>query len=138
MTASMGEQSAMTSSPKAIRSPLLRGLWFCLGLLAVVLGVIGIWLPGLPTTPFMILAAACFARSSDRMHHWLLSHKTFGPMIHDWQKRGAISKRAKKLSVLMMAAAFAMTLLLALPLWVVALQAAILMGVGYFILSRPD
>ena len=128
----------MTLQSKSSRGPVIRLLWFCLGVLALVLGIIGIWMPGLPTTPFVILAAAAFARSSDRMHDWLMRHKTFGPMIKDWQERGAISKRAKRLSVVMMAAAFALTLILGLPLWVVILQAVLLLGAATFILTRPD
>ena len=138
--AAMPQPKASSQSPLPARQrgKIARALWFCLGVLAVVLGVIGIWLPGLPTTPFIILAAACFARSSDRMHDWLMNHKTFGPMIRDWRERGAISKRAKRLAVLMMLAAWALSFVMGLPTWVLIAQALLLGGSATFILTRPS
>lgn len=90
------------------KNRLVRGLFFLLGLLFVGLGVIGIVLPGLPTTPFMLLATGCFAKSSAKFHHWLITHKTFGKFIVDWQERRVIPKRAKILSWTMMTASCAM------------------------------
>ena len=60
-----------------------------------MLGVIGVVVPGLPTTPFILLAAWAAARSSPRLHMWLLKHRLFGPMVRDWQHGGAVSRRAK-------------------------------------------
>jgi len=73
----------------------LRGFYLVLGLTFVGLGVVGAFLPVLPTTPFMILAAACFARSSTRLENWLLGHSRFGPLLRDWRARGAIPRPAK-------------------------------------------
>jgi uncharacterized membrane protein YbaN (DUF454 family) len=73
----------------------MRGLFLALGLVFVGIGFVGIVLPVLPTTPFLILAAACFARSSTRLEGWLLGHRRFGPILRDWRARGAIPWEAK-------------------------------------------
>lgn len=74
---------------------MLRALYLVLGLFFVAVGFIGIFLPVLPTVPFLILAAGCFARSSTRLEAWLLQHKTFGPLLREWRDKGAIPLRAK-------------------------------------------
>lgn len=70
------------------------------GVLCVTLGSIGIVLPGLPTTPFLLLAAACFARSSPRFHKKLLDNKVFGPVIRDWEENRTIPGKAKIIGLL--------------------------------------
>jgi uncharacterized membrane protein YbaN (DUF454 family) len=78
-------------------------LWTILGLLFLLLGGIGVVLPLLPTTPFVLLAAACFARSSPRMHRWLLESELFGPMLVSWEDNRCVSYKVKALSLFMMA-----------------------------------
>ena len=78
-------------------------LWTGLGLIFLLLGGIGVVLPLLPTTPFILLAAACFAKSSPRMHRWLLESELFGPILRDWEKNRCISYGVKWLSLSMMA-----------------------------------
>lgn len=73
------------------------------GVLSLGLGILGIFLPLLPTTPFVLLAAFCFSRSSTRCEAWLLDHPRFGPMIRDWRQHRAIPWRAKQLAWTMMA-----------------------------------
>ena len=73
----------------------MRSLYLGLGLICIALGFIGIFLPALPTTPFLILAAACFARSSPRLESWLLDHPRFGPALRAWRAHGTISFRTK-------------------------------------------
>src|SRR3546814_4941574 len=80
----------------------MRIFWFCFGLGATGLGIAGAILPLLPATPFFLLAAFGFARSSPRLHAWLTGHRRFGPLITDWQRHGAIARRAKVTAVAVM------------------------------------
>lgn len=74
---------------------MLRLLWLIGGILSLTLGTIGIFLPLLPTTPFILLAATCFAKSSQRFHKYLINNKYFGPIIEDWQEKRRIPYKAK-------------------------------------------
>ncbi|MCU0970058.1 MAG: YbaN family protein [Rubrivivax sp.] len=90
--------------PRALeRPPWQRALWSAAGGLALAAGVVGIFLPLLPTTPLVLLAAFCFSRGSARVERWLLDHPRFGPMIRDWRMTRAIPMRAKQLAWVMMA-----------------------------------
>ncbi|TBU96028.1 YbaN family protein [Stutzerimonas kirkiae] len=77
------------------RSPLLRYLLLALGWLSVALGVLGIFLPVLPTTPFLLLAAACFVRSSRRFYEWLVGHPRLGPWFRDYLEGNGIPLKGK-------------------------------------------
>lgn len=77
-------------------------LYRVLGFISLGLGIIGIFLPVVPTTPFVLLAAACFARSSERWHQWLLNNPTFGPMVRRWETDRCISLRTKTVALLSM------------------------------------
>ena len=114
-----------------------RSLWFAFGLIALGLGMLGIALPLLPTTPFVLLAAFAFARSSPRLHRWLLEHRLFGPLIRDWQRDGAISREAKISALLSMLGIFALSVFLGARSDVLWLQALVLLSAAAFILSRP-
>ncbi|EEE39220.1 membrane protein [Rhodobacteraceae bacterium KLH11] len=116
----------------------MQYLWAGLGLLSVALAMIGVVLPLLPTVPFLLLAAFFFARSSSRLHNWLLSHRTFGPMITDWQSSGAIRPAAKKAATVSVAAVFGLSILISVPEHVLIIQAIVLSGVMVFIWTRPN
>lgn len=115
-----------------------RGFWFVVGCLALALGAVGAVLPVMPTVPFLILAAFAFARSSQRFYRWLLDHPAFGPPIADWRAHGAIRRRVKWISTLSIAAAIIPAVVLALPLWLIVAEAAILSCVLVFIWTRPE
>ena len=115
-----------------------RFLWLLLGLGATGCGIVGAVLPLVPTTPFLLLAAFAFAKSSPRLHAWLTTHPQFGPLIENWQQHRAIGRGAKRTALLFMALALALSWLFAVPAWILAVQAAVLACVATFILTRPD
>ncbi len=117
--------------------PLARALGVSFGLLSLALGFIGIFVPLLPTTALMLLAAFCFARGSQRLHDWLVRHPRFGPPIEAWRRHGAISRGAKQLAVFTMLLVLLLSLALAVPWTVLGIQAAVLVAVAIFILTRP-
>lgn len=115
----------------------MRLIWLSCGLLALSLGFVGAFLPLLPTVPLLLLAAFFFAKSSERLHDWLLAHPVFGPPIDDWRRSGSISRRAKLLATLSIVVAFVVPAALGVGLTILAIQAAILVGVLTFIWTRP-
>jgi hypothetical protein len=106
------------------------------GLLAVGLGTAGIFLPLLPTTPFLLLAAACFFRSSPRLYNWLIAHKRFGRFIRQYREHHAISRRARlaTLSLLWGTLAFSGLVVLDAP-WARILLLAVGVGVSLHLLG---
>ena len=93
----MGRSSTAVSGNPLIRAGLLFSGWLCVGL-----GVAGIFLPLLPTTPFLLLSAACFARSSERFHSWLLEHPRLGPYIQGYLDGSGIPFKAKIYTLIVM------------------------------------
>lgn len=116
----------------------MRTLWMMFGLVSLALGVAGLFLPLLPTTPFLLLSAFAFSRSSPAIHAWLIGHRVFGPPIRDWEDKGAISRRAKISATVAIALTPVVTLLFAVPWWALAAQGLILAGVLVFIWTRPE
>jgi uncharacterized membrane protein YbaN (DUF454 family) len=115
----------------------MRAVFLTLGWVSVGLGVVGAVLPLLPTTPFLLLAAGCFARSSERVHGWLLEHPRLGPPIADWRAGGVIRRPAKIAAMAAIGLSFGASLALGVAPWVLAVQAACLLAVTAFILTRP-
>ena len=128
----------MRSCRDAAKGAVVRLIWLGLGGVFLAAGLVGVVLPVLPTTPFLLLAAGCFAKSSPRLHRWLLAHPTFGPPIRNWEENGAISRPAKRLAVGSMAAVFVLSAVLGLALPLLALQGVLIAAGSAFILTRPD
>jgi len=95
-----------------------RILLIMIGWLCVVLATLGVVLPLLPTTPFLLLAAWCFARSSPRFHHWLLHRSWFGSYLRHWQAHRALPKGAKPKAVALIVTTFAISIYFVPLLWV--------------------
>lgn len=86
-------------SPTPSSSRTVRWLLWLAGTLSLALGLIGVVLPGLPTTPFVLLAAACYAKASPRLHAWLLNHRFLGPMVRDWEAHRSLTRRTKTIAI---------------------------------------
>ena len=95
-------KSASLPERLPVRARLKRAMLVAAGLLSLLLGLLGAVLPGLPTTPFVLLAAACFAQASPRLHQWLVQHRWLGPMVRDWEAHHTLPLRIKWLACGMM------------------------------------
>jgi uncharacterized membrane protein YbaN (DUF454 family) len=115
-----------------------RLLWNAAGLIMLGIGIVGIFVPVLPTVVFLLMAAFCFARGSERLHGWLMNHPRLGPPIHDWQRNGAIRRPAKRMAILAIGLSFILAAGIGAAPWVLGLQALVLGGVSAFILTRPE
>lgn len=87
---------------KRVLGAPLRWLLWAAGSLSLILGLIGVVLPGLPTTPFILLAAACYAKASPRLHAYLLNHQLTGPLLRDWETHRSLTRRTKTIAVVSM------------------------------------
>lgn len=109
------------------------------GLAFTALGVIGAFLPLMPTTVFLILAAGCFGKSSPKLEAWLVNHPRFGPSVRAWRANKAIPRKAKIAACMGMAGGMAIFLAAARPkLWLGLLVGAIMVGCAAFVVSRPE
>jgi len=115
-----------------------RALWLIFGLLMTGLAIAGAVLPLLPTTPFLLLAAYGFARSSRRLHNWLLNHRQFGPLIRNWRDHGAIDRGSKIMALIVMVLALGLSWFMGLGWQILLTQAVVLSASAAFILSRPS
>lgn len=115
----------------------MRIFLIILGITSLILGVIGILLPLLPTTPFILLSAFCFAQSSDRLHNWLIQHSYFGPTIHDWKQNGSISNKNKFYALVMIILTILLGVFIQLSPAILVIQIGVLSIVSLFILTRP-
>lgn len=97
------------------RSQFSRIFWFSLGLVSMTLGLIGIPVPGLPTTPFMILAAACFAKSSQRFYDWIINNRMFGEHVRNYREGNGIPKKSKPMILATMWTFVLFAVLIAIP-----------------------
>ena len=115
----------------------MRWLLIVVGWLFVATGVVGIVLPGLPTTPFLLLAAFCFSKGSERVHDWLVAHPRLGTPIREWREHGAISRRAKVAAGIAMVLAIVAAAAFGAPRNILLLQAGVMVFVALFIFTRP-
>jgi|TARA_A100001391_G_scaffold201457_1_gene188512 uncharacterized membrane protein YbaN (DUF454 family) len=113
-------------------------LYLALGWLSVGLGIVGAFLPILPTTPFMLLAAWLFSKGSPRLHAWIYNHPHFGPSIRHWNEHGVIHRRAKIMAMSAFVVVIAASLIFVENRWVVMIQLLVAIPVSCFILSRPS
>ena len=130
--------AAETSSTADIASGWLRVLLVSVGWLSLVLGVIGIFLPLLPTTPFLLLTATCFAKSSPRFHRWLLSHPRLGPPIHNWQQHRCIVPATKRLATLIIVLSFSVSIYIVSFILLKCMLLAMMTGLLVFIWRTAD
>lgn len=116
-----------------------RPFFVFLGVTSLFLGIIGIFLPLLPTTPFILLAAYCFSRSSQRMHNWLIQHKVFGKLIADWEEHGVIRTKIKWIATISMVVMVSYPVIFIIPyLWLKLVTVSIIGLVLIFIWTRPS
>ena len=104
-----------------------RGAWFALGWVAVGCGTIGVIVPGLPTTVFFIIAAACFSRSSPRFEQWVLERPGVGPMVRDYRAGLGMPRKAKVAAIAMIALVCSLSAFVAIDRWWLR---AVILGLG--------
>lgn len=110
-----------------------------LGVFFLLLGFMGVFTPIMPTMPFVLLAAVCFARSSPRFYNWLMNHQWFGPSLRDWKRTGGIRRKNKIWAIGLLGLTLSPTVVFIVPIiGVKVLLAVIGLCVATFIATRPD
>ena len=105
--------------------------------MSVAIGAVGVALPLLPATPFLLIAAFAFARSSVRLNSWLREHRSFGPIIENWHRDGSIDRKVKRTAIIVILMTPVITWAFGAPLWLIVCQIVVLSAVAVFILTRP-
>ncbi|MBX4335354.1 YbaN family protein [Bartonella raoultii] len=117
----------------------LRVFTSIVGWVMIILAIIGIVLPIMPTVPFLLVASWCFTRSSPRFHRWLHNHRVFGPPIKQWEEKRAISTFVKVFAVMSMAGGFLSFWVMLHPtLWLSLSVMMILLLIALYIVTRPS
>lgn len=127
--------------PRALRlvNSWQRPIFLVGGILCVALATLGLFLPLLPTTPFLLLAAWCFSHSSERLHGWLRGQRVFGPILRDWEEQGAIRLRVKWLASLLIVLLVSYPLAFgSMPLLLKAIAGATVAAALLFVWTRPS
>ena len=117
---------------------LKRGFFLIIGLCSLVLGLIGIMLPLLPTVPFILLSAFCFARSNDRLHYWLVTHPWFAEGIHQWQSKRALSRPLKRKAMFMSCVSFCISIVIVPIIWVKIMLFSMMLVLLFFLWRIPE
>ena len=115
-----------------------RMILISLGWLCVSLGFIGIFVPGIPTTIFLIIALWAFTKSSEKLRHWLLNHKRFGPILNNWQEHKVVPRKAKILMVILMSLAVVLFYYSSQNLYLTIGLIIILVSVAIYVISLPS
>jgi hypothetical protein len=124
---------------KLVENKVLRYVLWSLSWGFVILGIIGAFLPVLPTTPFLILAAFCYARSSPRFYNWLMNHPKFGPDLRRWVISGSIRRQTKIVAISLLTISLTISILFVVPIVAVKwLLGVIGVAVAGFIATRPE
>ena len=116
----------------------VRWLLLAFAVLCLVLGLIGVIVPGLPTTVFILMAAWAAARSSPRLYRWLWQHRLFGPLLHNWSQGGRVSRRAKWSATVLMALSSLILLITQTPAWVTTVALTSMACVLVWLWRRPE
>jgi uncharacterized protein len=134
--APQAQPSLLAAVPPGTCSAYRKRLWVAAGWLCMATGIVGIVVPLLPTTDFVLLAAYCFSRGSERWEAWLLGHPRFGPVVRDWRAHRVVPLRAKLMSTLMMTASCAWAWHV-LPMRTAWIPAAVCSVVALYLWSKP-
>lgn len=118
------------------RSRLVRGLLWLAGSVSLLLGAIGVVLPGLPTTPFVLLAAACYAKASPRLHAALLQHRLTGPLLRDWEQHRSLTRRTKTIAVVSMLVMVSFSIWSFRHRWIAQAVLVLLGAIGAWVVLR--
>jgi uncharacterized protein len=119
------------------RESPLRWPYAVLAYILVALALVGVVVPGLPTTPFVLLAAWAASRGSKRLHDWLQEHPRLGPPLRDWREQRAVSTRGKLLATAFLAASWVIMYRRETPRWLLAMLATLFVAVAAFVVTRP-
>ena len=123
---------------KLARSPLIRFFLRTVAVVFFAIGIVGIFLPILPTTPFILIAAACYARSSVRFYNAMMNHPKLGPPLRRWKEKGAISRKNKKAALSILAISLIPTIIFVPVLTVKVLLVVVGISVALFLATRPE
>jgi hypothetical protein len=135
----MAEREQRAAGADQDWKPRFRLLFMALGFVCVGLGTLGVFLPLLPTTPFLLVALWAFSRSSRRFHHWLYTHPRFGPRLREWQEHGTVPVKVKATAVSAMAVSFSLMAFVVRVRWpVLAFAGAVMLVGATYVLSRPS
>ena len=137
-------EPAVSDSPSPIPAPAIARRWYTRWLLRALavtslgLGIAVVFIPGLPTTVFILIASWAAMRSSPRLHVWLWQHRLFGPMLQNWAAGGYVSRRAKYSAAAMMALCAIILWIAPAPLWAQVLASSCMAVVLVWLWLRPE
>jgi uncharacterized membrane protein YbaN (DUF454 family) len=120
-----------------VNNQILRNCILAVGFIATGLAILGIFLPLVPTVPLLLLAAACFARSSERFHHWLINHQKLGPMINCYVNGQGIPLSAKITAIVLVWLSISISVVVINPFWLKFFLVIIGFSVTFYLLSLP-